>query len=179
MSWMMRTGGITIPISDFEVPSHNESITNINLSIPTLLLMFFPLLPQNVPSWTTYCRLLESYLSLLLMVTLWWSPLSDVFTVSYLTSTSLLVFPFYFSFSDTYPIFLYTVLHLLSLLATNNFILPTLSFSTFLYVLLLVHYDTFAFFISSTTLTISLFFPLAFFIFLYLFYYFYFRFFYF
>jgi len=38
-------------------------------------------------------------------------------------------------------LFIYAVLHLLLLLATNNFILPTLSFSTFLHVLLLVHYD--------------------------------------
>ena len=103
--------------------------------------MFLLLLPQNASSWTTYCRPLESYFSLLLMVTLWWSPPSNVFIVPYLTPTSLLVFPFYFSSSNTYHIFLYIIPYLLSLPATNNFILPTLSFFTFLHVLLLVHHD--------------------------------------
>ena len=53
------------------------------------------------------------------------------FLVLHSTSTSLQIFLFYFLFFDTYCILSYIVLHFLSLLITNNSLLPTLLSSTF------------------------------------------------
>ena len=69
---------------------------------------------------------------------------SDVFMVFLkpcLTSTSLLVFLFYSSFSDIYHILLHIFPHLLLLLATNNSLLLIPLFFTFLYDLLPLYHD--------------------------------------
>ena len=72
------------------------------------------------------------------------SQLFNTFIVSlvpYLLSTFLLVSLFYFSFTDTYHIYLHIFLHLLSLLATSNFLSLTLSFYIVFHILLLVYHS--------------------------------------
>ena len=67
--------------------------------------------------------------------------MSTVSLEPYLLLTFLLVPLFYFSFFDTYNNYPHIFLYYLLLLATSSFLLPTLSSSTFLHILLLVHYD--------------------------------------
>jgi len=61
--------------------------------------------------------------------------------VPHLPSVSLLVLLYDSLSSNTCHIYLHTSLYLLSLLATNNPLLPTLLSFTFLHVLLLAYYD--------------------------------------
>ena len=135
---------VVLYLTQYSLTTHMTSTHYLKITLPTLLLMFLLLLSQNILSWTTYHRLLESYLSQLLVVTSWESILlsiSTAFPVLHSTLTFPQVFLLYSSFSDTCCILPYIVQHLLLLLATNNFLLPTLSFSTFLYILLLVHHS--------------------------------------
>jgi len=64
-----------------------------------------------------------------------------VFPVFYLPSTSLLVPLFYFLFSDIDHIYLHIFQYLLLLLATSNFLSPTLLFSIFLHIQVLAYYS--------------------------------------
>jgi len=93
-------------------------------------------------------------------------------SISYSLSTSLLVSLYNSLSSNTYHIYLYIFLHLLLFLATSNFSSSILLSSIFLYTNSLficylspLNILTPIFFISSTTLTIFLFFSLAIFIF--------------
>ena len=114
--------------------------TTLLILLPTFLL----LLSQNVSFLTTYYKLPRLYSFLLQMVIWLWSQLSNKSMVSLMphsTSTSLLVLQSYSLFSNTCHSYLHIFLYLLSLPATNNFLLlAPLSF-IFLYVLLLVHYN--------------------------------------
>ena len=95
-------------------------------------------------SWTTYHKPLGLHSFQLLMVTLWWSlPLymSIVSLEPHSISTFLLVLLSYSSFSGTYYSLLHIFPHLLLFPATSSFLSPTLLSFTFLYILLLVHYN--------------------------------------
>ena len=63
------------------------------------------------------------------------------FLVPYLPLASLPVLLYGFLFSNVYHIYLHISPYFLSLLATNNFLLPTLLSSISLHVLLLAHHD--------------------------------------
>ena len=91
--------------------------------------MFLLLLPQNVPSWTTYYILLRSHLFQLLIETLSQSLLLNVSIVSlilYLPSTSSLVLLSDASSSDIYCIHPYIFLYPLSSLTTSYYFHPQL-----------------------------------------------------
>ena len=132
--------------------THETSIHYLwttSLTFPMISLLS---LPQNVSFWTACYTPLKLHSFLPLMVTLWWNSPSDVptaFLVPYSTSTSLLVPLFYFLFSNTYHNHPHIFLYLLLLLATHSFLSPTLSFSTFLYVLPPVYYNTTGLFLLS------------------------------
>ena len=70
---------------------------------------------------------------------------------SILVSAFLLVLLSYSLFFSTYYILLYIFLHLFSLLATSSFLSSILLSSTFLYILLPVHYDVNRLFLPSTS----------------------------
>jgi len=57
-------------LKSHSLATHATSICYLWTTLLVLLLMFLLSLPQNVPFWTTYCKLPELHLSQLLMATL-------------------------------------------------------------------------------------------------------------